>query len=286
MEFETNWHAIIDEFGLTHNAWLSHMFAIRDMWIPAYFKDLYLGAVLRTTSRSESENNFFSNFTNPHLSLVEFWMRFESAMELQRHNQLKADNETASSLPQLKTNRDLERHAARMYTYSNFYIFQDELWIACMDCEVDDKKEIEEGFLITIADSSRKDGKRRHVIYNPSTHIAHCSCKMFECEGIPYRYILCILKAKLHKVPNYYILSRWAKVTHTKPIFDVDDNVLEGCSQINHEDKLISNNWIEFLTCMEVVGRDTKILTLTLNEISNVKKQVMELKGSTSESKI
>jgi len=98
--------------------------------------------------------------------------------------------------------------------------------------------------------------------------------------------MLCILKAKLHKVPNYYILSRWAKVTHTKPIFDVDDNVLEGCSQINHEDKLISNNWIEFLTCMEVVGRDTKILTLTLNEISNVKKQVMELKGSTSESKI
>jgi len=89
MEFEMNWHAIIEEFGLTHNAWLSHMFAIRDMWIPAYFKDLYLGAVLRTTSRSESENNFFSNFTNPHLSLMKFWMQFESAMELQRHNQLK-----------------------------------------------------------------------------------------------------------------------------------------------------------------------------------------------------
>jgi len=52
------------------------------------------------------------------------------------------------------------QHATRIYTNSNFYIFQDELWIACMDCEVDDKNEIEEGFLITIADSSRKDGKR------------------------------------------------------------------------------------------------------------------------------
>jgi len=30
-----------------------------------------------------------------------------------------------------------------------------------MDCEVDDKKEIEEGFLITIVDSGRKDGKSR-----------------------------------------------------------------------------------------------------------------------------
>jgi len=59
------------------------MYDIRDMWIPAYFKVLFLGAVLRTTSRSESENHFFSNFTNPHLSLVDFWMRCESALELQ-----------------------------------------------------------------------------------------------------------------------------------------------------------------------------------------------------------
>jgi len=80
------------------------MFAIRDMWIPAYFEDLFLRAILRTTSTFESENNFFSNFTNLHLSLMEFWMQFDSAMELQRHNQSKADNETASSLPQLKTN--------------------------------------------------------------------------------------------------------------------------------------------------------------------------------------
>ena len=155
-----------------------------------------------------------------------------------------------------------------------------------MDCEVDDKKEIEEGFLITIADSSRKDRKRRQVIYNPSNHIAHCSCKMFECEGIPCRHILCILKAKLNELPQYYILSRWTKMAHSKPIFDMDGNVLEGCSQINHEDKLISDNWMEFLTCMEVAGRDPEMLTLTLNGISNVKKQVMELKGVTSESKI
>ena len=61
-------------------------------------------------------------------------------------------------------------------------------------------------------------------------------------------------------------------MAHTKPIFDVDGNVLEGCSQMNHEDKLISDNWMEFLTCMEVVGRDTEILILTLNGVSNVNK--------------
>jgi len=111
-----------------------------------------------------------------------------------------------------------------------------------MDCEVGEKKEIDEGFLITIADSSRKDRNSRQVIYNPSNYIAHYSCKMFECEGIPCRHILCILKAKLNKLPQYYILSRWTKMAHTKPIFDVDGNVLEGCSHMNHEDKLISDN--------------------------------------------
>jgi len=37
---------------------------------------------------------------------------------------------------------------------------------------------------------------------------------------------------------------------------------------------------------MKIAGRDPEMLTLTLKGISNVKKQVMELKGGTSESKI
>ena len=90
IQFEQEWKNVIKDFGFQNNAWLSHFYDIRDMWIPAYFRGLFLGAVLRTTSKSESENRFFSNFTNPHLSLVEFWMRFESAVDLQRHGQLRA----------------------------------------------------------------------------------------------------------------------------------------------------------------------------------------------------
>ena len=109
------------------------------MWIPAYFRDLFLGEVLRTRSSSKSENQMFCNFTNPHLSLVEFWMRYESALELQRHDELQADNKTSSSSPLLKTTKDLEWHAGEIYTYASFYKFQDEFWNACMDCEVEDR---------------------------------------------------------------------------------------------------------------------------------------------------
>ncbi|XP_021743201.1 protein FAR1-RELATED SEQUENCE 5-like [Chenopodium quinoa] len=92
IEFEEYWKLIIEKYKLQNNSWLSQLYDIRDMWIPAYFRDLFLGAVLRTTSRSESKNSFFSNFSNPHLSLVEFWMRYESSIELQRYNQSIEDN--------------------------------------------------------------------------------------------------------------------------------------------------------------------------------------------------
>jgi len=112
-------------------------------------------------------------------------MRFESAVELQRHTQLQLENEASSSKPELKTTKDLERHVSKIYAYANFYKFQEEFWIAHMDCEVDDKQVLEDGHVISIVDNSHNMGVKRQVLYNPSNHVVHCSCKKFECEGIP-----------------------------------------------------------------------------------------------------
>jgi len=45
-------------------------------------------------------------------------------------------------------------------------------------------------------------------------------------------------------------------MSSSKPIFDVDGNILNGRSQMEHEDKLISRNWLGFLDCMQVGSRD------------------------------
>ncbi|MCI36553.1 protein FAR1-RELATED SEQUENCE 5-like, partial [Trifolium medium] len=58
-EFEATWKSIMIEFELEKNEWLSHMYDIQSMWIPSYFRDILLGGILRTTSRSESENSFY-----------------------------------------------------------------------------------------------------------------------------------------------------------------------------------------------------------------------------------
>ena len=83
------------------------MYDLRSMWIPSYFKDIFMAGILRTTSRSESENSFFGHFLNTKLNLVEFWMRFNSALEAQRHKELLADNTTLHSFPALRMHVDL-----------------------------------------------------------------------------------------------------------------------------------------------------------------------------------
>lgn len=61
-EFEEGWDAVIQEYKLEDNDWLIDMYNIRKEWIPAYFYDLEMVGLLRTTSRSESSNFYFQHF--------------------------------------------------------------------------------------------------------------------------------------------------------------------------------------------------------------------------------
>ncbi|KAK1368549.1 hypothetical protein POM88_034641 [Heracleum sosnowskyi] len=83
-EFEQGWKEVIKEFKLEEHVWLSKMYDMRQSWIPAYFRDKPMYGLIRTTSRSESENYFFSQFHQCGSTLSEFYIRFESAMDKQQ----------------------------------------------------------------------------------------------------------------------------------------------------------------------------------------------------------
>ena len=59
-EFESQWNYIMTKYALTGNEWFSTKFAIRQSWIPAYFMDIPLAGILKTTQRSESANSFLT----------------------------------------------------------------------------------------------------------------------------------------------------------------------------------------------------------------------------------
>ncbi|EAZ27595.1 hypothetical protein OsJ_11542 [Oryza sativa Japonica Group] len=106
----------------------STKFDQRRSWVPAYFSDIPLSGLLRTTSRSESANSFFSRLIGRKLALVEFWLRFDAALEEQRHKELEEDNITLHTIRNLKTEWVIEKHAilrsAQLSELPRYYLLE------------------------------------------------------------------------------------------------------------------------------------------------------------------
>ncbi|XP_035841569.1 protein FAR1-RELATED SEQUENCE 2-like [Helianthus annuus] len=133
-ELESEWEAVIAEFNLEDNDWLSDIFALRESWIPAYNRMEQMSGLMRTTSRSESENHFFCQVCNSKATLVDFMTHYETSIEAQPHTHLKNDHESRYKKPKLKSSyKLLEGQAVDIYTKSIFCDTQAEL-IGVVDC--------------------------------------------------------------------------------------------------------------------------------------------------------
>nr|GEX44698.1 protein FAR1-related sequence 5-like [Tanacetum cinerariifolium] len=134
LKFEEKWSELIENFGLQSHKWLRKMYNLREIWIPTYFIDSPLYGLMRTTSRSESENSFFKSFTSHGATLVSFMMSYESAMERQRYRQETLDFKTIDAAPKCETKLEIERHVARVNTRTIFLLVQTEIIEGCWSC--------------------------------------------------------------------------------------------------------------------------------------------------------
>ncbi|KAK9724387.1 hypothetical protein RND81_05G069000 [Saponaria officinalis] len=263
VQFEQKWCELVTEFNLEGHSWLSYMYLIRRKWIPAYYRDIFMGCLLRTTQRSESENSFFKNFENKHGTLVEFWLRFQSAMDQQRHSQRSLDRDSAHSLPQLATPLRFEAHASNVYAHTVFYEFQSEIKASFCSCSVigftlDNSLE-----LIDIVDASV--GKTYRVVYNGVNSVAECSCKLFERKGILCRHIVWVFSGKqLKKLPDKYILMRWSKNAQKVPLYDLHGQLIDDFDATDLRKKDMCSLWSEFYATIGVLK------TLPTNHITEL----------------
>ena len=88
---------------------------------------------MRTTSRSESENAFFSLFFYHGANFMSFIDSFDSAMEKQRNNHRLLNHQTRTT-PTLKTPLAIEVHASKIYTRSIFRDIQNEIYESVWSC--------------------------------------------------------------------------------------------------------------------------------------------------------
>ncbi|XP_074297626.1 protein FAR1-RELATED SEQUENCE 5-like [Silene latifolia] len=225
-DFEEKWSALIEEFHLEDNGWLTYMFNKRQRWIPAYYRDIPLGCLLRTTQRSESMNSFFKRFENPRGTLVEFWLRFQSAMDQQRYTQKSLDRDSDLCLTRTKTMLHLEIHASFVYTHALFYEFQKRCVSSLNSCSAGDSSRDSTTRFLDVEDAILRTTYT--VAFNPTTFDAKCSCKMFERKGYICKHIIWILSGKgVRKIPNKYLLSRWTKNTKKMPLYDVHGQLID-----------------------------------------------------------
>ncbi|PWA81369.1 zinc finger, SWIM-type, MULE transposase domain, FHY3/FAR1 family [Artemisia annua] len=145
-EFEREWDCMINDFELSDNKWLGDMFIMRERWIPAYLRDVHMAGLMRTTSRSESENHFFGKWTSPHLTLVEFLSHYDTAIEYQRYIERKNDHDSRYKTPVFKTDLPMEKEACKLYTRTLFFDVQDEIYASykyCIALSVDQAENME-----------------------------------------------------------------------------------------------------------------------------------------------
>ncbi|XP_074283255.1 protein FAR1-RELATED SEQUENCE 5-like [Silene latifolia] len=321
-EFEQNWQTVIEAHGMQNNRWLKYVFSIRQKWIPAYFRDLPLGFLLRITQRSESSNSYFKRFESHFGTLVEFWMRYNSTIEQQRHSQRRMDTANEHSCLLRITQRSessnnyfkrfeshfgtlvefwmrynstieqqrhsqrrmdtanehsmldkvgpmkVEMHASLVYTHPIFTDFQKEVKHAICSMGV--------GGLTTVGIVEYhdvRDGlKHRNfrVEFNIQTNESKCACKLFERHGIVCRHILWVWNDRqVYKIPEPYVLARWTKKSYRPIIQDETGNVIEDIDEADIKKAEMSKVWSDIYATVGVMDtyatvKQTKQLQKTL----------------------
>ncbi|XP_071729038.1 uncharacterized protein [Rutidosis leptorrhynchoides] len=153
--------------------------------------------LMRTTSRSESENAFFSNFTRSAANLLTFMDGFESAMLKQRSKQESLDAQTIKKNPKLLTQLKIEKHALKVYTHAIFAIVQREIYEALYSCLLDkmDKEEETEIYVVKEEKEKTKEGPNEEkkffhykVLHNSKDGSMVCTCRHYLRYGLLCRH--------------------------------------------------------------------------------------------------
>ncbi|XP_019170976.1 PREDICTED: protein FAR1-RELATED SEQUENCE 9-like [Ipomoea nil] len=190
-DFESAWNGVIEKYGQCENRWLKRMYDERASWVPTFFEDVFMGGLLRTTSRSKAENRIFQSNTNKHLCVVEFFKRFESAVGKQQNKHLELSATCNGQTPPLKTLMRIEREEASVYTLTVFYDVQKEICEGCFACRVRTYKEGEGVKTYMVEDGTKE---RYTIIVEDGSNNTSCTCRLYTRIGLLCRHVFVVLK--------------------------------------------------------------------------------------------
>ncbi|XP_057971893.1 protein FAR1-RELATED SEQUENCE 9 [Malania oleifera] len=208
-EFESCWESLLERYYLMDNEWLQSMYNARQQWVPVYLRDTFFGEISMTEG-SEGISLFFDGYVNAATTMQMLIKQYEKAVASWNEKELKADYDTTSTTPVLKTPSPMEKQAASLYTKTIFMKFQEEL----VETLANPATKIDDSGAVTTYRVAKfgEDHKAHSVRLNAFEMKAGCSCQMFEFSGIICRHILAVFRAKnVLTLPSQYILKRWTR---------------------------------------------------------------------------
>ncbi|XP_071739598.1 protein FAR1-RELATED SEQUENCE 6-like [Rutidosis leptorrhynchoides] len=243
--FEERWEKLMHDFSLKNDSWFKHMFDIRSTWIPAYFIDTEMFGLMRTTSRSESENAFF--------------FKLYKICSKSRSKQESLDAHTIKKNPKLLTQLKIEKHALKVYTHAIFAIVQKEIYEALYSCLLDkmDKEEETEIYVVKEEKEKTKEGS------NEEKQFFHYKVLHNSKDGS--------MNENIEEIPEKYIMRRWRR--------DIIPPELRSRRNRYGNENIVVQDSVNEITsvvydCVELVGSDEKMLKVVLEKLKLLKKEV------------
>ncbi|XP_076938205.1 protein FAR1-RELATED SEQUENCE 3-like [Bidens hawaiensis] len=239
--FEQRWHEMINDYDLSGNKWLTNMYAIRHQWVPAYFRELPICCLTKTTARCEICNSQFKVYSSEGKTLVQFMLCFEQALNAQRFVQRQLQYDTTTTLPPMLTQLPFELHASQVYMETIFKDVQEEIYEGLYRCSrerVESVNETKTHFVKHIDKDKRLVGEFK-LTNNTEENSFKCSFMLFTRIGYLCRHVFYVFKTDLiEKILDRYIHTRWKTDVLTSDLFNIEyryDFPLDEKSKLRHE---------------------------------------------------
>ncbi|XP_020587576.1 protein FAR1-RELATED SEQUENCE 5-like [Phalaenopsis equestris] len=206
--FLDSWNSMLVKYKLFGNVCLHSLFEKREQWALVYERNVFQ-AGLCSAQRTDTMIKELKNSFNADNDILAFFQRLERLVQGRRYEELKADIAASQSMPKLKFNLEILKHAARIYTPVIFKMFQDEV-LQTWNCDMHFFGE--NGFISTHKLKTHGKIQEHTVIFDSSNVSVECSCKNFEFIGILCTHALKVLDFKnIRTIPDSYLLKRWMK---------------------------------------------------------------------------
>ncbi|XP_042016183.1 protein FAR1-RELATED SEQUENCE 1-like [Salvia splendens] len=219
-----------------NNLWFKDMFAIRHLWIPAYFRDVLMGSLVRTTSFSESENSFFKRYSNPLFNFADFTLQYNNAIDAQRNQTQRLDYYDSIIYPKYVTDLAFENQLASVYTDRMFRVVKELISEADKSCRMISMSTLENIEVFKVSDARKNTFT---VTQDIEVESYECECKLFVRCGYLCNHLFFVPRNKdVNNILEKYVGNLWLKSELLKAVHGLTSDESASEKGSNKDDKL------------------------------------------------